>query len=229
MKRLGSRCSLGAAAALTVVLLAACSSEPALPPVPPLLVWHAPAPVRNYVPAPDVPPSYMVLLPNDDGTTGQVFLQNGPVRQTLSRPRQAADLQGGAPAFSVTDAQLRRDFGAVMAARPAMPEHYRIFYPTGSSSLTPQGRQQLQTIVDRSQRFGALEVSVIGHTDTVGDDEANFELGLRRARDFAETLVAMGIRAAHIEIGSDGAHQPLVPTPPRTSEARNRRIEITLR
>ena len=229
MTRQAPRKTLGAAAALVALLLAGCSSDPALQPVPPLLVWHAQAPVRNYVPAPDVPPSYMVLLPNDDGTTGQVFLQNGPARQTLSRPRQAADLEGGAPAFSVTDAQLRRDFGAVMAARPAMAEHYRIFYPTGSSSLTPQARQQLQNIVDRSQRFGALEVSVIGHTDTVGDAEANFELGLRRARDFAETLVAMGIRAVHIEIGSDGATQPLVPTPPHTAEQRNRRIEITLR
>lgn len=180
-------------------------------------------------PGPDVPPSYMVLLPNADGTTGQVTLNSNQGRQTLNRPKQGADLAGGANAFPVTDAQLQRDFGAVMAARPALPERFRLYFLSKSSQLSPESVAVLNAILQRSQRFTALEVQVIGHTDTRGDAADNHALGLKRARSLAEMLVAKGIRAQNIEIGSEGENLPLVPTADNVAEPRNRRVEVTLR
>lgn len=213
------------------LLLAGCASDYRYQAPPPILLWN-PSPVTGYTvrqAPPDVPPSYLVLLPNADGSTGKVTLQSNQGRQTLNRAKEGADLQGGGASFPVTDAQIKRDFGAAMAARPALPEHFRIYFETGTSRLTRESTAVLNAIIRRSQTFSALEVEVIGHTDTQGEAEANFELGLKRARAFAQTLVAQGIRAVSLEIGSDGESLPLVPTPDNTAEPRNRRVEVTLR
>lgn len=211
-----------------LMLLAACAPEHRLQPPAPLLAWNPP-PVPRAPPAPDVPPSYMVLLPNADGSTGQVTLSSNQGSQTLSRPKQGVDLAGGANTFAVTDAQLQRDFGAAMAARPALPEHYRLYFQSRSTQLTRESIPVFNSILQRSQRFSALEVLIVGHTDTRGHPADNHALGLKRARALAELLVAQGIRAQGIEIASEGENQPLVPTPDNVPEPRNRRVDVTLR
>jgi outer membrane protein OmpA-like peptidoglycan-associated protein len=223
---------IGVVLGVATLLLVGCAER--LQPPPPLLLWSTPQPIYypqpQAAPLPDVPPSYLVLLPNADGTTGQVTVQNQRGgRQTLNRPKQGGGLDGTAPPFPVTDQQLQRDFGAVMAARPLLPEHYRIYFASGDSSLTAESIAVLNTILARARQFSALEVSVVGHTDTRGDADANFALGLRRARAFAEILQAKGLNAVSLEIGSDGEELPLVPTPDNIAEPRNRRIEVTLR
>lgn len=228
-----NRVTLTTAALSLLAVLAGCAhSDPPMLPPPPLLVHSAPPRIYNFRPAPnppDVPPSYLVLLPNADGTTGQVFMNGNKGQKTLNRPKQGAGLDGAAPAFAVTDAQLKRDFGAVMAARPALPERYRLYFALKSSQLTAESLGILKKIIERSQYFSALEVSVVGHTDRQGDPQANYELGLERARNLTDLLVAHRIRALNIEVGSEGEDMPLVPTPDDTPEPRNRRVEVVLR
>lgn len=171
----------------------------------------------------------MVLLPDRDGSIGQASMQTAAGRTTLNRPSQGADLAGGSQPFAVTDAQIKRDFGAVLAARPPYPERFRLYYGTRDSNLSRESMDLVDRIVRRSQQFGAAEITVIGHTDTRGSSQDNHALGMRRARDFANLLVSKGARAVNIEIGSDGETNPLVKTPDETAEPRNRRIEVTLK
>lgn len=231
-RRAFSRAVSLVALASVAALVAGCASEPPMLPPPPLLVQRLPPRVYTFQAAPnppDVPPSYLVLLPNADGTTGQVLMNSPKGRQTLSRAKQGAGLEGAAPAFDVTDSQLKRDFGAVMAARPTLPERYRIYFALKSSELTAESDAVLKKIIDRSQHFSALEVSVTGHTDRRGEPQANYELGLSRARTLTDLLIARRIRALAIEVGSEGEDMPLVPTPDNTDEPRNRRVEVVLR
>ena len=44
-----------------------------------------------------------------------------------------------------------------------------------------------------------------------------------------DLLVAAGLDAALVEVASHGESNPLVPTPDNTAEARNRRVEVTVR
>lgn len=218
---------------VVLVMLGACAPEHRLQPQAPLLTWNLPLSSPGGRPAQalvvDVPPSYMVLLPDADGRTGQVMFNSSRGRQTLNQPRQGVDLAGGGNAFPVTDAQIQRDFGAAMAARPALPERYRLYFQSRSTQLTPDSVQLITTILQRSQRFSALEVLVVGHTDTRGQPADNLALGLKRARTLAEMLVAKGIRAQGIEIASEGENLPLIPTAANVAEPRNRRVEVTLR
>ena len=74
-----------------------------------------------------------------------------------------------------------------------------------------------------------LDVSVIGHTDTVGDADSNEKLGLERANAIAKYLQEAGLTPrTPLSIESQGKRNLLVPTPDNTPEPRNRRVEVML-
>lgn len=194
-------------------LLAGCASPPPPPP---------PAPVATE------PSSYVVLLSSPDGSTGQVVVRGPTGQQVLTQAQQAAALDGASPVFTVSEDKLKRDFGAAMAARPALPEPFLLYFQSGGAELTAESRALLTRILERARARTAVDLSVIGHTDTQGRADANEALGLKRASAIAELLRRQGLDAI-ISIESHGERNPLVPTPDETPEPRNRRVEITLR
>ena len=73
-----------------------------------------------------------------------------------------------------------------------------------------------------------FDITVIGHTDRVGNLETNDTLSHKRAQAVSELLQASGIEAA-MEVAGRGEREPLVPTADEIPEAANRRVEINLR
>lgn len=173
--------------------------------------------------------SYVVLLADPDGKLGSVTVQNPRGEEVLTQAYKAASLDGSRGTYFVMEDELRRDFGAAMAARPALPEQFLLYFETGGAELTAQSKDLLPVIVAHARARTALDMSVIGHTDTVGAADANEALALRRATSIAQQLRQLGLQDATITVESHGEHNLLVPTPDETPEPRNRRVEITLR
>jgi outer membrane protein OmpA-like peptidoglycan-associated protein len=73
------------------------------------------------------------------------------------------------------------------------------------------------------------DVSIVGHTDTMGNREYNYRLSLRRAQAVRQLLVDAGVDPSSFQITSHGKDNPLVPTGDGVAEPRNRRVEITVR
>jgi outer membrane protein OmpA-like peptidoglycan-associated protein len=73
------------------------------------------------------------------------------------------------------------------------------------------------------------EISVVGHTDTTGTPASNFELGMKRGIMVRNLLVDAGLDPSAVEVTSHGEAVLLVATPDEIYEARNRRVEITIR
>ncbi|HEY2636550.1 MAG TPA: OmpA family protein [Solirubrobacteraceae bacterium] len=67
-------------------------------------------------------------------------------------------------------------------------------------------------------------VSVTGHTDLVGGEEVNLDLGRKRAVAVAAALHEAGVPLAALDVTSAGESAPVVATQGR--EPRNRRVEI---
>jgi outer membrane protein OmpA-like peptidoglycan-associated protein len=85
-------------------------------------------------------------------------------------------------------------------------------------------------IIDEITKRGpAVDISVIGHTDTVGDDQLNAGLSLERAKSVAKLFQEVMPDASKVTIDSHGEKNLLVPTPDNTAEAKNRRVEVTVR
>ncbi|MDP1999022.1 MAG: OmpA family protein, partial [Rhodoferax sp.] len=149
--------------------------------------------------------------------------------QVLKEAQTGTAIDGGAAPFAVSAEQLQRDFGAALAARPPLPEQFLLYFMAGGSELTPESKALLPRILERARARLALDMSVIGHSDTQGKAEANEALALKRAGAIAQHLRQLGLQDAVISVESHGERNLLVATPDETAEPRNRRVEITLR
>lgn len=119
--------------------------------------------------------------------------------------------------------------GSVAAAQPASPErppgivHGYAYFPSGSAvrhrpePFDPLTHLAVQVPPD-------AYVMVQAKTDTLGDDEANFRLSLRRAQAVADELVALGVRAERITLRACGERDLNRPTPDGVSEPLNRSV-----
>lgn len=174
-------------------------------------------------------PSYVVLLPDLDGGTGQVEVRGTKGTQVLARANEGADLDGAKPPYAVSEERLQEDFGAAMAARPEAAEQFQLYFESGGSMLTAESKALIPRIMNSVNRRPGVDISIIGHTDTVGTAVKNRELALTRARATADLLTAGGLKALTISIESHGESNLLVKTPDETPEPRNRRVEITVR
>lgn len=175
----------------------------------------------------------MVLLPSDDGTTGAIIVTNARETVVLDRPLQALRLDGPqAPefeGFNATAGQVEGDFGPARAALPRAPEIFRLYFATNSAALAPASQRLVEDILDEVRRRPGADVSIIGHTDTVGEAASNERLGRERAEWVARLLRSRGLTAVAITVASHGESDLLVRTPDGTDEVRNRRVEVTVR
>jgi outer membrane protein OmpA-like peptidoglycan-associated protein len=194
-----------------LIVLAGCAAPPASPPPPP--------PVR----------SYLALLPNDDGTTGKVVFEGAQGTTVLEQPRAAVALAGGATPFQIDEARLQSDAGAAILARPKPPRSFQLYFDAGETRINKASEAQLPEILDEVRNRPAPDISVIGHTDTVGNAGMNERLSLQRAQEVSQLLRSIASMAVNIEVTSHGERNLLVPTPDNTDEPRNRRVEITIR
>lgn len=173
--------------------------------------------------------SYVVLLESPDGSTGALVVKGDKGEQVIDQAHQGAALDGSTKPALVAEANIQRDFASAMAARPILPERFLLYFVSGGAQLTPESQALLPGIVDKAAQRPAVDVSIIGHTDTVGRAEQNEELALQRAQAIAELIKAKGLKVHALSVESHGERNPLVKTADETAEPRNRRVEISLR
>lgn len=193
-------------------------------------LWLAGCATPPPPPVAETPPpgSYVVLLDNADGSVGAITVTGAKGTVQVDRLAQGARLDGG-NAFAVEESRIRRDFGAALAARPAEPVSFLLYFETGGTQLTAASQALIPQILASAKNRPAPDVSVTGHTDTEGDAAANEQLGLERAQAIAKLVGEAGLAVAEMTVASHGERNLLVPTPDNTAEPRNRRVEITIR
>jgi len=119
--------------------------------------------------------------------------------------------------------------GPALAALPKPPARFILYFEHDSADLTAESQALLQKVLGTIRDRAPVDVSVVGHTDTVGKKEYNYALSLRRAKTVASFLIKKGVDPSVLHITSHGKDNPLVPTGDQVPEPRNRRVEITVR
>ena len=128
-----------------------------------------------------------------------------------------------------SDANVKALFADALSALPPAPRRFTLFFKFESDELTDQSQALIAEVVAAAKAHAVQDVIVIGHTDTMGTQPANYGLGLKRALMVRTLLVAAGLDAATIEATSVGELDPLVKTADETPEPRNRRVEVAVR
>ena len=77
-------------------------------------------------------------------------------------------------------------------------------------------------------KYPDKKVTIVGHTDDVGEAESNLWFGQERANNVKKHLISQGIDAAKLTALSKGESAPIVPNTTEENKAKNRRIEITV-
>jgi peptidoglycan-associated lipoprotein len=190
-------------------------------------------PRQARTPEPNKEATLVVLLPDPGGgTTGRATASNKLASAELARARESTLVALNRPPSKVTlmsEAEVERQFGALLSSLPPAPQQYTLFFVFESDELTPESRALVPDILKAVKGRPLPEVVVIGHTDTTGSSAINFELGLKRATVVRALLVDAGLDLASIEVTSHGEAALLVPTADETYEPRNRRVDITIR
>ena len=119
--------------------------------------------------------------------------------------------------------------GPALAALPKPPLRFILYFEHDSADLTPESKAILKKVLGMIRDRAPVDISVVGHTDTVGLKGYNYALSMKRAKAVACILVGKGIDPSVLVITSHGKDNPLVPTGDQVPEPRNRRVEITVR
>ena len=173
----------------------------------------------------------IVLLPKADGSTGAVAATRGGQEVLLDGPYESAKsgISGKLQSGSSDQQKVSKQFGPALAAMPPAPKSYMVYFKSGSDEFTEESmaavKQMLADMIERPEP----EVTVIGHTDLVGNDADNDALSLQRAGKVKGMLVDMGIPADRITAVGRGSREPLVATERGVDEPQNRRVEVSLR
>ncbi len=174
----------------------------------------------------------VVLLPEEDGKVGAVSVSNDGGAQLINQAYNAVDASGGAtptPPRSFDAGEVQRVLGAALAVEPQKPRPFLLYFQSGTATMLPESLALLPDILAEIGRRPAADISVIGHSDTVGAEDANVRLSLRRAEAVRDRLTAAGFDARNILLRSHGERDLIVPTPDNVAESRNRRVEVTVR
>jgi outer membrane protein OmpA-like peptidoglycan-associated protein len=174
--------------------------------------------------------SLFVVLPNPDGSSGAVTIEDGQKSVLLDQPYAAGEVRGGVAApVKVDQAQVQQIFGNALAAQPILPSHFVLYFEKDSNTLTPDSQRQYQAVFADIKRRPVYEVEVIGDTDTLGNPPHNRQLSMSRAEMIRDRLVHDGLNPKSLSIAGRGQLDLAVPTADQVAEPRNRRVEITVR
>ncbi len=174
------------------------NQAPAPPPPPPPAVTAAPAPTAQ--PAPQT-----------SGTGGDGADTAAPSSDQGT---------GGGTSSSADEVKVKR-------GQVEVPGN--IVFETGKASLQPDSGseavlQQLKDFLDKNPKI--TQVRIEGHTDNVGDPDANLELSGQRSLTVKKWLVAKGIAATRLLAVGFGEQRPVADNATEEGRAQNRRTEF---
>lgn len=167
--------------------------------------------------------------------------QSAPVAAPPSRPSQAPAPNPLGSGSALTG-QVSPLTGAVQAFRVQETATTTIvelaadvLFAFDSADLAPGATEQLRRTADLIARGGPGAVTVIGHTDSRGDETYNRDLSLRRANTVVAWFSTQAdIPASRLQAAGRGEADPVAPNETSTGaddpdgRALNRRVTVTI-
>ncbi len=103
-----------------------------------------------------------------------------------------------------------------------------IFFASNSAVLLPQSKVEVdylsQLLLDKKE----LKITIIGHTDNVGNDKDNLYLSLERAKAVRAAILLNGISPERIKYDGKGEMDPIASNETEEGRAINRRTEFII-
>ena len=83
-----------------------------------------------------------------------------------------------------------------------------ISFDSGSAAIKPAFKPTMHKLAEVLRKYDRNEITIIGHTDSVGAESYNQQLSERRAASVRDQLVKLGETASRLREFGRGEHQP---------------------
>lgn len=179
-----------------------------------------------------LPNTYVVLLESPDGSIGKVSVTDDRGKVLIDEAGQAVDMGvylTDDRLFKVEEKEIKKEFGNAIESRPILPARYVVLFQSGSTKIANESKDDASRMLEDIQSRPAPDITIIGHTDTVGNDKYNDKLSQQRAEFIAGTIRNLGKEILAVDIGYFGERRLNVQTADNKAELRNRRVEIIVR
>ena len=103
-----------------------------------------------------------------------------------------------------------------------------VFFETGLSSLKKESFPALNDLVDALKSKPSLNIEIAGHTDNVGNSEANQKLSTDRANAVRDYLIKHGVEPNRVIAKGYGQTQPVADNDSPEGRQQNRRTEVRI-
>lgn len=124
-------------------------------------------------------------------------------------------------------AAIKQEY-ATEITKEVSSKSYEIQFETGSAQIKPSSYALLDEILKSAVVAEGLKVGVYGHTDNVGNDDANVTLSESRAAAVKKYLESKGLSSERVEAKGYGATNPVADNTTADGRAKNRRVQIVL-
>ncbi|WP_019990140.1 OmpA family protein [Rudanella lutea] len=130
--------------------------------------------------------------------------------------------------LTVTKADKLRDFDLVPIEAGTKVTLKNIYFNVSKFDLKSESFPELDRLVQLMRENPGMSIRLEGHTDTVGDFDANVELSRNRVNEVKAYLVRKGIAAARIETIGYGPSRPINTNRGLKERPENRRVEMVI-
>lgn len=103
-----------------------------------------------------------------------------------------------------------------------------VLFDFNKADLKPGAREKLAKISGVLLTYPGLEISLEGHTDSVGSDEYNQRLSEQRAQSVRAYLLQNGIKPELVKAMGFGEGKPVVSNDSASGRQQNRRVELVV-
>ena len=103
-----------------------------------------------------------------------------------------------------------------------------IHFAFGKANLASSATAVLGKVAAALKANRNISVDVVGHTDNVGSDEYNLNLGRRRAQAAQDYLSRQGVAGSQLRVLSKGESAPVATNDNESGRALNRRVEFVV-
>lgn len=174
--------------------------------------------------------------PNDRGPAVMIFSDDSPTFQGywwyMGREGGApagrwngekkTDEVGGCPHWQGSaGGELERSLAEEKRARV-----YGILFDFNSAAIRGESRPVMEEVAQVLEKNPEWQLTIEGHTDSVGSGDFNLQLSRERATSVREYLVDLGIDASRLETEGYGETQPVADNATELGRSQNRRVEL---
>ena len=171
---------------------------------------------------------------NDPADSVQSATPGGKYRIAIDRRGVYAVTASAKGYFSQSDTlatnrvDVARDFDLVPIEAGTKITLKNIYFKVSKYDLQPESFPELDRLVTVMQANPTMHIRLEGHTDTVGEFDANVELSRNRVNEVKRYLVDKGIDSSRIETVGYGPSRPINTNKTLKERPENRRVEMVI-